>query len=280
MQDYSAEHNALLPVVREAGHAVMRFFTRGEYEVRHKDPENPVTEADFAANRILVRAIRELFPHDALLSEEIEHPHERGAMNAERSERKRVWVIDPIDGTREFIKGRPQFAVSVGLVEEGRAVLGFICNPAADYLLSGGPGLGLFRDGKRFIPTHRPAFTPPASYPRIVVSLSEFKQNQITHLQKYYADLEHRAMGSIAYKLALVADGTFDLVISVKPKNEWDLAGGAALLAAERLELRDGSYAPLVFNKAETETLGLIAGTKDACLWYKNIQNPEAPTTA
>ncbi len=278
MPDYLAEHNALLPVVLEAGNAVMRFFTRGNYEVQHKDPENPVTEADFAANRILVRAIRELFPDDALLSEEIEHPQERGTMNAERSERKRVWVIDPIDGTREFIKGRPYFAVSVGLIEQGRAVLGFICNPAAGYLLSGGPGLGLFREGKTYNPPVRPPFAPPASYPRIVVSRSEFKDKQITHLQQYYPDLESHAMGSIAYKLALVADGTFDLVISVKPKNEWDLAGGAALLAAEQLELRDGSYAPFIFNKPATETLGLIAGTKEACLWYRSIQNSQAPT--
>lgn len=274
MQNYSAEHDALLPVVREAGHAVMRFFARGDYEVQHKDPENPVTEADFAANRILVRAIRQLFPGDALLSEEIEHPHERTAMNAERSQRSRVWVIDPIDGTRDFIKGRPQFAVSVGLVVAGQPVLGFICNPAADYLLSGGPGLGIFRDGKKLQRPPRPAFTPPLSYPRIVVSRSEFKQNQLTHLQQYYGNLESCAMGSIAYKLALVADGTFDLVVSVKPKNEWDIAGGAALLAAEHLELRDGSYALMVFNKEETESLGLIGGTRDACEWYRQKLAP------
>lgn len=271
MKDYSHEHAAMLPAVREAGQAVMQYFTRGGYEVQHKDPENPVTEADFAANRILVRAIRELFPHDALLSEETELAHDRAAMDRERFSRRRVWIIDPIDGTREFIKGRPQFAISVGLIEDGKAVLGFIFNPATNYLLSGGVGLGLFRDGQVFTPPARPRFLAPQSYPRIVVSQSELKQEKLAFLAPFYADLEQRAMGSIAYKLALVADGTYDLAVSVKPKNEWDIAGGAALLAAQGLELREGNFQPIRFNKEETETWGLIAGLPEACQWYRDL---------
>lgn len=271
MSDYSHEHAAMLPVVREAGQAVMHYFTRGDYQVQHKDPENPVTEADFAANRILVQAIRSLFPHDALLSEETELEHDRAAMNQERVSRRRVWIIDPIDGTREFIKGRPQFAISVALVEDGQAVLGFICNPALNYLLSGAIGLGLFRDGKPFTPPPRAPFTPPESYPRIVVSRSELKQERLAFLAPFFSDLRDRAIGSIAYKLALVADGTYDLAVSVKPKNEWDIAGGAALLAAQGLELREGNFQPIRFNKAETETWGLIAGTAEACSWYRDL---------
>lgn len=271
---YAAEHEAMLPIIRKAGSAVMQFFTSREYEVKHKDPENPVTEADFAANRIIRAALAELFPADAVLSEESDTAEERALMDTERFSKPRVWVIDPIDGTREFIHGREQFAVSVGLVEAGRAVLGFIYNPARNYLLSGGPGLGLFRDGIAFEPLVRREFNPPMTLPRIVVSRTEFKKGHLAHLAELYDDLEQHAMGSIAYKLALVADGTFDLAVSVKPKNEWDIAGGAALLAAQGLELWEGNYTPIKFNKPETESLGLVAGTHAACEWYRSI-SPE-----
>jgi len=266
---YTREHEALLPAVREAGKAVMRFFTEKTYSVTHKDPENPVTDADFAADRVLRAALRDLFPGDAILSEESDSEVERETMQRERFEKKRVWIIDPIDGTREFIKGRPEFAVSIGLVENGAAVLGFVFNPARDYLLSGGPGLGLFRDGIPFVaPVKIPARDEA---PNIVISRSEHKNGHLKHLEKFYADLADRTVGSIAYKLALVADNTYDLAISVKPKNEWDIAGGAALLAASGLKLYEGNFVPVVFNKPQTESVGLVAGSAAACDWYRSI---------
>ena len=271
MSDYSREHEALMPAVREAGKAVMQFFTSKSYEVKHKDADNPVTEADFAANRILRAALAGLFPGDAVLSEESDTEDERTLMGRERFEKKRVWIIDPIDGTREFIKGREQFAISLGLVENQKPVLGFIFNPARDYLITGGPGMGLFSHGKPFTPPPRTEFHPPASFPKLVVSRSEHKNGHLKHLEKFYTDLSQNALGSIAYKLALVADGTYDLAVSVKPKNEWDIAGGAALLAAAGLELFEGNFSPVKFNKPQTESLGLAAGTLAACEWYKSI---------
>jgi 3'(2'),5'-bisphosphate nucleotidase len=273
MSGYRQEHEALLPAVREAGKAVMQFFTSKSYGVQHKDPENPVTDADFAANRVLTGALRSLFPGDAILSEESDTPAERDYMSVERFEKKRVWVIDPIDGTREFIKGREQFAVSLGLVENEKPVLGFIFNPARNYLMSGGPGLGLFLDGNVFTPRPRNAFQPPESFPKLVVSRSEQKNGHLKHLEKFYPNLENNALGSIAYKLALVADGTYDLAVSVKPKNEWDIAGGAALLAAVDLHLWEGNFSPMKFNKPNTESPGLVAGTDAACAWYKSISS-------
>ena len=115
----------MLPVVREAGAAVMQFYTSQKYQVQHKDPENPVTEADYAAHRIISEALQRLFPQDAILSEESDSAEESSRMLRDRFERPRVWIIDPIDGTREFIKGRDEFAISVGLVEAGRAVVGY-----------------------------------------------------------------------------------------------------------------------------------------------------------
>ena len=267
-------HDLMLPAIREAAAAVMRFYKSSNYEVMHKDPENPVTEADFAANRILRAAIEQNFPDDAILSEESDSAEERASMD-DRFHRARTWILDPIDGTREFIKGRDEFAISAGLVVAGKAVLGFICNPARNYLLSGGPGLGLYLDGQLFAHQSRGGHAWPASdqprYPEIVVSRSEFKSGKLAHLVSYYPDLEKRAVGSIAYKLALVADGTYDLVVSVKPKNEWDIAGGAALMNAAGLELFEGNGSAVVFNKRNTESFGLVGGTQNACRWYQSL---------
>lgn len=279
-EELKKTHDLMLPAVREAGRAVMQFFRSSDYTVTHKDAENPVTDADFAANRILRAAIEKYFPDDAILSEESDSAEERASMD-DRFKRARVWILDPIDGTREFIQGRDQFAVSAGLVENGKAILGFICNPARDYLITGGEGIGLFKDGVAYSPAARSegpwpedaALYPPLSLPKICVSRSEHKSGKLTHLEKRYGDLSAMAIGSIAYKLALVADGTFDLVVSVKPKNEWDIAGGAALLNAVDLELREGNYEPMLFNKPQTESFGLVAGTSAACEWYRNLSS-------
>lgn len=273
-------HGVMLPAIRETGTAVMRYFHSSDYTVTHKDAENPVTDADFAANRILRTAIEKNFPADAILSEESDSVAERASMDL-RFKARRVWIIDPIDGTREFIQGRDQFAVSVGLVEGGKAILGFICNPARDYLLTGGAGIGLFKDGVAYSAPARSegpwpegaALHPPHALPKICVSRSEHKSGKLRHLEERYGDLSAMAIGSIAYKLALVADGTFDLVVSVKPKNEWDIAGGAALLSAVGLELREGNYEPVVFNKPQTESFGLVAGTRAACEWYHKLSS-------
>lgn len=268
---YQKEHETLLPVVRDAGAAVMKYFTAKNYEVKHKDPENPVTDADFAANTILRNALEKYFPDDAILSEESDSDDQRGQMERDRFLKKRVWIIDPIDGTREFIKGRDQFAVSLGLVENQKAVLGFIFNPARDYLVSGGLSLGLFKDGLAYQPVGSRKFNPPESYPKIVASRTEYFAGDLKHLEPFYKDLTEHSIGSIAYKLALVADGTYDLAVSTRPKNEWDIAGGAALLAASGLELYEGNFMPVIFNKPQTESRGLIAGTREACDWYAKI---------
>lgn len=270
MSHYSREYHLMLPVVREAGAAVMQFYSSQKYQVQHKDPENPVTEADYAAHRIISEALQRLFPQDAILSEESDSAEESARMLRDRFERPRVWIIDPIDGTREFIKGRDEFAISVGLVEAGRAVVGFVFNPAKDYLLSGAQGLGLFLNGAVFTRRVASADHAVGKPPRIVVSRSEFKAGELKHLESAYPQLAEYAIGSIAYKLALIADGTFDLAVSVRPKNEWDIAGAAALLHIAGLELADKAGIPIVFNKALLESPGIIAGTGAACAWYRS----------
>jgi len=261
----------MLPAVLEAGVAVMKYFTAADYVIEHKDHENPVTSADFAANSVLVQAIRKYFPADAILSEEIGDGLTRDSMNADRLQKKRVWILDPIDGTRDFIKGRAQFAISVGLIENGKPILGFIHNPAAKYMLSGGPSLGLLRYGlpiKLSSHLHHPS---NHEVPKITVSRTEYKNHELDFIEAKIPDLKDHIIGSIAYKLALVADGTYDLTISVRPKNEWDIAGGAALLEAVGYQLLEGDGQPVSFNKANTESLGLMAGKASAIEWYRKF---------
>jgi 3'(2'),5'-bisphosphate nucleotidase len=268
---YFTEHELMLPVVREAGAAVMQFYTSQKYSVQHKDPENPVTEADYAAHRIIVGALKTMFPHDAILSEESDSAEETARMQRDRFERARVWIIDPIDGTREFIKGRDEFAVSVGLVAGDRAVAGFVFNPAKDYLLSGAEGAGLFLNGEKFTRAISREGEKQNAPPRIVVSRSEFKAGELKHLENSYPKLADYAVGSIAYKLALIADGTYDLAVSVRPKNEWDIAGGAALMNIAGLELADKTGVLMRFNKRQLESSGIVAGTHAACAWYRSL---------
>ncbi|MBV6492909.1 MAG: Fructose-1,6-bisphosphatase/inositol-1-monophosphatase [Turneriella sp.] len=273
MSLYKEEHDFLLPILYEAGKKVMQYFIERNFRVEHKDPENPVTDADFAANQILCNALNKNFPGDAILSEESQSAAERKRME-ERLNKKRVWIIDPIDGTRAFIHGKAEFAISVGLAISGEAVLGFVYNPAKNYLLSGGKTLGLFLNGKKItLPNPAKIYSSPKEAPNTIVSYSEYKAGLLGRIEKWIPNLAENKISSIAYKLALVADGTYDLVVSLRPKNEWDVAGGAALLSATGLLLLDGAFKPYVFNKPDTETNGLVAGAQSACDWYKTISS-------
>src|SRR5687768_12986180 len=128
-------------LAREAGAAVLAFWG----EVREEDKQgSPVTEADRAANQIIVDGLRSRFPEDGILSEESRD-------STARLDRRRVWVVDPLDGTREFIDGIPEFAVMIGLAVEGRAVLGVVYCPATRRLYSAIEGAGAWveQDGGR-----------------------------------------------------------------------------------------------------------------------------------
>ena len=128
---YSEELDIAESAAKEAGAAIMGLF-KGKFDVHEKSINNPVTTADLEANRLIRETIHKNFPQDGWLSEEDKD-------GAERLQRSRLWVIDPIDGTKEFIEGVPQFAVSIAFVEDGRPKAAVIFNPAKDRLISRGP---------------------------------------------------------------------------------------------------------------------------------------------
>jgi myo-inositol-1(or 4)-monophosphatase len=194
----------------------VRPYRPGSVEFRRKDiTGDPVTAADQAANVVL----REILPRDGegWLSEE-------SADDPSRLERRRVWVVDPIDGTREFIEGIPEWCVSIGLVENGTPVAGGIFNPITDQMVVGSVESGVTFNG---VAAH---VTSPNGDAKITVlaSRSEMRRGEWDAVKD--ASLEVKACGSVAYKLGLVAAGLADATWTLVPKSEWDVAAGTALV--------------------------------------------------
>ena len=198
-----------------------------------KGNNEPVTELDRAVNDRL----RELLPREdeGWLSEET-------VDDLSRLQRRRVWVVDPLDGTREFLAGIPEWCVSIALVEDGRTVAGGICNPAREEFFLGSRETGVTLNGE-------PArLRPCRSLTEAVVlaSRSETARGEWAGFQN--APFHVWAMGSVAYKLACVAVGRADATWTRRPKNEWDVAAGVALVLAA-----GGTVAtqpsPLLFNR-------------------------------
>jgi myo-inositol-1(or 4)-monophosphatase len=228
----------------ERARAAFQRFTPGEVASRHKQGDDPVTEADTTVDTLL----REFLPRngDGWLSEETRDDHVR-------LERRRVWVVDPLDGTREFVTGIPEWCVSIGLVVDGEPVAGGICNPVTGETIVGARGLGVTLNGRPAGVSARPTLAGA----RVVASRSEVKRGE---WQGYREDLfEIRPMGSVAYKLGLVAAGLVDATWTLTPKHEWDVAAGVALVLAAGGAIVTGAPEETRFNRPKPLLTRLLA---------------------
>jgi myo-inositol-1(or 4)-monophosphatase len=224
---------------------ILEQFTPGAIDSTLKSGGDPLTQADLAVDM----ALKDILPAEGegWLSEET-------VDSTERLDKARVWIVDPIDGTREFIEGIPEWCVSIGLIEDGKPVAGGIHNPATGERITGSIDSGVVYIG--------PNETLGATSLRMAsvgASRSEIRRGE-------WAGYDDSAftivpMGSVAYKLALVAAGRLDATWTLVPKNEWDLAGGAALLAASGGwgVLKDGSDP--TWNDEDPLVPGFIATT-------------------
>ncbi len=223
---------------------VLERFTPGEVESELKDGGDPLTAADTAVNEVLADALRG--GDEGWLSEE-------STDAANRLDHRRVWVVDPIDGTREFIDGIPEWCVSVGLVEDGVPVAGGVLSPPNGHLIIGSDETGVLYNGE-------PAGTTPTTDLRgalVLASRSEVKRGEWERF--FSTPIAVRNMGSVAYKLALVGAGLADATWTLVPKNEWDVAGGAALVRAGGGQVFGLDGDEVVFNQPKTLMDGFIA---------------------
>ena len=233
----------------KAGNIIHSFF-HSEFEVKMKGKGNPVTEADIAADHILKKILTTEFPDYGWLSEET-----RDTPN--RLLKKRVWVVDPIDGTKEFVEGIPNFVVSIGLVENGIPILGVIHNPINKDTYSATLDGGIFFNGKQTIINKKTELSQIS----MLNSRSETRQGlwepYIPHFKKLIP------IGSIALKLAMVAANQVNMVASLKPKNEWDICAGHCLINEAGGILLTLEGKEITYNNPKTLiTPGLVAGNE------------------
>jgi len=229
----------------EAARTVLNGFTPGAIEAKFKVGDDPVTAADRAVDSVLKKNL--LRPGEGWLSEET-------VDDFSRLDKQRVWVVDPLDGTREFVQGIPEFCVSIAMVENGVPVAGGICNPATDELILGARDTGVSYNGKPAQPSQRKDLHGAL----VLASRSEVKRGEWKQFES--AEFNIRAMGSVAYKLGLVAAGRADLTFTLVPKNEWDVAAGAALVESAGGWTLKLDQSPLRCNQKDPLISGLLAG--------------------
>lgn len=240
--------DSIRSIAREAGTAIMRVYA-SDFRVRRKADSSPLTEADSVAHRIIADALKAEHPGIPILSEESSEL----APYSERRRWTRYWLVDPLDGTKEFIKRNGQFTVNIALVVHGCPVAGVVYAPARDWMYWGSLSAGAFKSANGGEPVAvRCAEVPESGSLRVVGSnshLSTETREYLEALRIRYSKISFVAMGS-SLKICLVADGSAELYPRLAPTMEWDTAAAHAVLAAAGGRLIDqGTGNELCYNK-------------------------------
>lgn len=241
-----------------AGKLLLQFYD-SDYTIEDKGPSpmydrdsNPVTEADYAADTFLKRSLLGEFPDYGWLSEET-------ADSADRLSKERVWVVDPLDGTKEFIERKPMWVVSVALVEDHIPVVGVLYNPLTEEMFTAARGEGAQLNGA-------PVACSTKKYPAEMVILNSRTETK-NGLWKPYSSAfkELKGVGSVAYKLGLTAAKRADVFATFRPKNEWDVCAGHCIVNEAGGALLDLNGNEITYNNKNTLiTPGLVAGNAEA----------------
>jgi myo-inositol-1(or 4)-monophosphatase len=207
-------------IARDAAQRAARLILRHASTSREswdKALDNPVTRADLEANEAICDALSAAFPSDAILSEET-------ADRPARLRRERVWLVDPLDGTKEFIAGIPEYAVSVALVERGDPVAGCVLEPVTGECFWAARGAGAWLGERQLSVSTRTRLEESV----VLSSRTELGRGRFDPYKDRFAEL--RPVGSVALKLAYAAACRGDLWISLAPKSEWDVCAGDLLV--------------------------------------------------
>jgi 3'(2'), 5'-bisphosphate nucleotidase len=231
-------------IAEEAAREILRIYA-GDHGVRDKDDRSPVTDADHAAEAVILAGLRKLTPDAVIIAEE-----EVAAGRIPSLDGKAFWLVDPLDGTKEFIKRNGEFTVNIALVENGRPILGIVLAPATETLWRGAKGLGADkREGKGAF-TPMKTRTPPPEGLTACASRSHgtfsdldiwFRNNNLT--------VANRVEAGSSLKFCLIAEGKADIYPRFGPTMEWDTGAAQGVLEAAGGEVVTVDGQPLLYGK-------------------------------
>ncbi|MCF6237653.1 MAG: 3'(2'),5'-bisphosphate nucleotidase CysQ [Candidatus Marinimicrobia bacterium] len=240
-------HTLAADAALQAGQILLKYY-QNSYEIHEKGYHNPVTTADHEADAFLKEYLMQATPDFGWLSEE--------TVDSEaRLEKEYVWIVDPLDGTKEFIEGVPHFVVSIGLVRNGMPILGVLFNPVRQEMIR------TDESGVVWYNAEQVGICQAENLKDVgcLNSRSETRRGLWEPWTHEFKELI--PIGSVAYKLGLVASGRQDFFVTLRPKNEWDICAGHALLLANGGSMKTNTGAEIIYNQRKTViTPGMTGG--------------------
>lgn len=256
--EFERELRVALRLARAAGAAALKFYG-GVLQIRHKTgDDDPVTQADYAANSVIMPGLEREFPDDGLLSEETTD-------TVRRLSKARVWMIDPIDGTQGFIEGNGDFAVQIGLAVDGSPALGVVYQPVPDLMHWAARGAGAWVVRRETGATRlrvSDETDPPRM--RLAASLSH-RSPRMNRIVKTFGFTDEVRRGSVGIKIGLIVERQCDLYITLSSRtHQWDTCAPEAILNEAGGRLTDLWGAPVNYNAEDTRNYNGIAATNGA----------------
>jgi 3'(2'), 5'-bisphosphate nucleotidase len=243
----------IIKTAKEAGEGILNYYSR-EIDVYKKEDDTPLTQADLASQKVIMNALVSIDPDTPIISEEAEIPSYE-----ERKSWNKFWLVDPLDGTKEFIKGNGEFTVNIALIEQGEPVLGVLYIPAKEKVYYAQKGKGSFcqqGSGKA-----EQIFSSPAdkSKPlKVAVSRSHRSDSLEHNLNQQGISVEEFIPAGSSLKFCLVAEGKADIYPRTGPTMEWDVGAGDCIV---RCSAKDGQHkSPLRYNKPDLKNEGFMIG--------------------
>ncbi|SHF58591.1 3'(2'),5'-bisphosphate nucleotidase [Fodinibius roseus] len=243
----------IIATAKQAGEAILDYY-EDDVEVMHKDDDSPLTKADLAAHHIIVDALKKIDPDTPVISEESGIPD-----YDDRREWTAFWIVDPLDGTKEFIKKNGEFTVNIALIENGKPVLGVVYVPDKKITYYATREKGAFKQVGDEKPQriYSEASSTESSL-TAVQSRSHGSDSLINQLQDKGLQVTETIPAGSSIKFCLVAEGAADIYPRMGPTMEWDVAAGDCVY---RYSARDGAHpSPLTYNKPDLKNSGFLIG--------------------